>query len=401
MTRGALLPIAVAASFAACQYDCAGSGARATAPDAEAHGESVAASVGADAAPAPRATYISASSRNTCAIRGGKVLCWGVGFSGHGWHKTLRPVEIGTYAHATAVAVGGESGCAIEDGVASCWGSNGSGQLGDGTTLERAAPAPVIGIGSPVTAIASNGSGACALVGGRAWCWGYGNGTRALVPKLKGEVRALAIANAVCAVMAAGDVRCWGSPQLYHVGGPGSTMVADATEGLSETPKPLADFADAGPRGRLTTIAGGPGPGGRFAFVFDGKLEMWHPLRFRDEAPALERVTAVSIGEKEACAILAGGRVTCWNADDVKQTNDIRLPGPATMIASGADHHCALVDGEVYCWGTRAYPALGDGARLCVPEYCWESTLKYDGGRKCDELEEPCRQIEPAPVRWP
>ena len=49
--------------------------------------------------------------------------------------------------HVTAIAGGGFHTCAASaDGTVTCWGSNDSGQLGDGTTMNRGAPAPVEGV---------------------------------------------------------------------------------------------------------------------------------------------------------------------------------------------------------------------------------------------------------------
>ena len=47
-------------------------------------------------------------------------------------------------ADAIKIATGGGHSCArLIDGAVKCWGSNGSGQLGDGTTINRLTPVPV------------------------------------------------------------------------------------------------------------------------------------------------------------------------------------------------------------------------------------------------------------------
>ena len=57
------------------------------------------------------------------------------------------PVAVTGLTDVTAVAGGGFHTCAaIAGGAVSCWGSNDSGQLGDGTTTDRAWPAPVAGV---------------------------------------------------------------------------------------------------------------------------------------------------------------------------------------------------------------------------------------------------------------
>src|SRR4029450_3346903 len=66
------------------------------------------------------------------------------------------------YSHTCAIAV---------DGALSCWGGNYSGQLGDGTTMNRTTPVRV-GEGSWVV-IEAGTSYTCAIrTGGTLWCWG-------------------------------------------------------------------------------------------------------------------------------------------------------------------------------------------------------------------------------------
>jgi alpha-tubulin suppressor-like RCC1 family protein len=74
--------------------------------------------------------------------------------------------------------------CALtETGKPYCWGWNGSGQLGDGTTLDRLTPRPVGG-DLNLTSIALGGSATCGRRGNQIWCWGsnlvgqLGNGTQ-------------------------------------------------------------------------------------------------------------------------------------------------------------------------------------------------------------------------------
>ncbi len=71
-----------------------------------------------------------------------------------------------------AVSLGAAFTCALRsDGSAWCWGANERGQLGDGTTTDRATPRRVGGI-TAATALAAGGHHACVrLRDGSAWCW--------------------------------------------------------------------------------------------------------------------------------------------------------------------------------------------------------------------------------------
>jgi alpha-tubulin suppressor-like RCC1 family protein len=88
---------------------------------------------------------------------------------------------------------------------------------------------------------------------------------------------------------------------------------------------------------------------------------------------ACERAQAVSGGFAHTCAITASGRVKCWGANEHGQLGDgttedrplpvdvVGLPGPATAIAAGYVHTCAVVAGAPWCWGDNTTGALGDG----------------------------------------
>ena len=84
---------------------------------------------------------------------------------------------------ALVVAAGNAHTCVRDfDGSVHCWGHNGFGQLGDGTTIDRARPTLVSGVNgvtgisasiAPVRGASPTGSHTCAVnQGGRVYCWG-------------------------------------------------------------------------------------------------------------------------------------------------------------------------------------------------------------------------------------
>src|SRR2546423_9352186 len=93
--------------------------------------------------------------------------------------------EKGVRAHRTRLAAGLRHACAIrDDGTVACWGLNYEGQLGDGTSVDRTSPVPVVNLGQAIS-IAAGEFHTCAILGasGTVRCWGdnsvgqLGNGT--------------------------------------------------------------------------------------------------------------------------------------------------------------------------------------------------------------------------------
>jgi len=83
------------------------------------------------------------------------------------------PFAVHDVFHAAAVTSGRLHTCALtEEGVAYCWGGNAEGQLGDGTVVDRALPAPVA-TELRFVSLTSGANHTCALtVEGEAHCWG-------------------------------------------------------------------------------------------------------------------------------------------------------------------------------------------------------------------------------------
>ena len=98
---------------------------------------------------------VPAGSEYTCAVVvAGGVKCWGANSSGQlGDGSSVNrntPVDVsGLTEGAAAIAAGSEHTCALATGGAmACWGANSSGQLGDGTSVNRTTPVNVPGLPS-------------------------------------------------------------------------------------------------------------------------------------------------------------------------------------------------------------------------------------------------------------
>jgi len=142
------------------------------------------------------------------------------------------------------------------DGRVQCRGENRYGQLGDGTTTDRADFAPVTGLDDVVDLVAGEGY-ACALRGDETvWCWGLAasgqlgrEGTAGVscrsvmsavscspmpapVPGLRAVRALVAAGDAVCALGDDDAVRCWGAGRGLHRVSFERTPVACVSAGL-------------------------------------------------------------------------------------------------------------------------------------------------------------------------
>lgn len=134
----------------------------------------------------------SLGNAHTCIAIGATLECWGM--NDH-WqlgteHKDdpSDPMNQNPSVHQTvklapaastpplAMAAGLAHQCLLTPaGTVQCWGANDLGQLGDGTSKQRAEPAEVSGV-TEALAIAAGANHTCALTkDGTVWCWGDGS----------------------------------------------------------------------------------------------------------------------------------------------------------------------------------------------------------------------------------
>jgi alpha-tubulin suppressor-like RCC1 family protein len=224
---------------------------------------------------------VSASNSHSCALTtAGAILCWGHNLNGRvgdgtqtdrltpvpvsGLSSGVAAIDTGTNAHSCAVTTAG---------AVKCWGINFSGQLGDGTLVDRFTPVAVPSLSSGAVAIATGGGHSCAVTtAGAASCWGsnfagrLGDGTTTdrLVPTqvvgLSSGVAAIALHNGAqgCALTTAGAVRCWGLNDNGELGDgtttarltpvatrhPGASLASIATSSLAAGAHAIrADYA--------------------------------------------------------------------------------------------------------------------------------------------------------------
>ena len=346
------------------------------------------------------ATAISAGVHHTCAVLGdGSVRCWGSNGNGRlGTGSTggivTEPTRVGGLDDAVGIGIGagGAHTCAVlEGGTVRCWGANGSGQLGDGSTVGAAAPVTVSGISTAVEVTAGNTHSCARLDDATLRCWGSNGdgklgagstgGASSVPVEVVGATGTTTVAaglNHSCLTQADGSAACWGRN--------GSGRLGTGDEDGSAVPVEVVDLDAV-----VSITAGNVHSCARRS---DGTVRCWGgnsrgQLGTGDTvgstvpvaAGGLTGVSEVSAGLDHTCAIVADGTVRCWGANGSGQlgngsTTDSPtpvvvdgigepLPDPTTlepMVVTGSQHSCALdADGDVSCWGSNLLGQLGTG----------------------------------------
>jgi alpha-tubulin suppressor-like RCC1 family protein len=318
-------------------------------------------------------TGLAASWYQTCALLdSSRIRCFGdglIGILGYGNTNDIGDDE--TPASAGDVNVGGQvkhvsagplHTCAtLTNDRVRCWGRNVDFQLGYPSTEtigddETPVSAGFVDVGGRVVQTAAGFGHTCALlVDGNVRCWGrglfgrLGYGNEVTIgddesPASAGDValggyavQIVAGSFHTCALLAPGNVRCWGSGNEGALGYGNTETVGD-----DETPADVG-FVDVG--GQVRELAS---------------------------------------GDAATCAILASGAVTCWGSgehgelghgntetigDDETPASagSVNVGGPVISIAVGFRHVCAtLQSGRVRCWGRASTGALGYGNTIDI-----------------------------------
>ncbi len=337
---------------------------------------------------------LTSGAAGFCAVlTSGKVDCWGNGTLGQlgdgTFHDSALPAGVkgvggtGTLGGVASLTAGGQNYCALLiSGRVDCWGFGASGDLGNGKYYSfisqggdhgSAVPVEVEGVGGTGTldGVASltgeDGTYCAVLTSRQVDCWGYdmfgeiGNGRFDLtghygsaVPvvvkglggstQALGDVASLAAddGSTFCAVLASGNVDCWGRGENGQLGD-GTFYGNRANLGY---PVPVA-VKSIGGTGALDGVASLTNTG------FDAGF----------------------------CALLTSGKVACWGFGAYGQLGDgsfyssgnegsavpvvvnrVGGTGALDRVASLTDL-CALhfTTGSVDCWGLGVDGQLGNG----------------------------------------
>ncbi|MBK8050721.1 MAG: hypothetical protein IPK16_28595, partial [Anaerolineales bacterium] len=270
-----------------------------------------------------------------------------------------------------------------------CWGDGRYGQLGDGTWIAHTIPAPVIGLAAPPVMVDTGTDSSCAVVAtGNVQCWGdnthgrLGDGTTlsrnqpVTVTGLTKAITAVAMGSEhVCALSIDGHVFCWGHNSSGQLG-----------DGTLDSRATAAEVPNLGPG--ITGITSG-----RYhtcALLADGGAKCWGQNNNGQLGDGTEitrtvpidvvalggKVLEIDAGAYHTCVRLLNGNMQCWGDNATGQLGDGTLQSRAipayvegisdvTGISTGMLHTCAVrATGDVYCWGYNMFGELGNGTGL-------------------------------------
>ena len=342
-------------------------------------------------------TAICAGSQYSCVLVDGVgVKCWGD--NGHGQlgngttDDSSTPVDvIGISSSVTGLSCGRYQACALHDTEGmKCWGGNSSGQLGDGTTLDRTTAVAVSGMSTGVTAMSAGTDSTCALLDtAKAKCWGsnnlgqIGNGrthritTPTDIAGLDAPTTLIRAGFDMNCVVDSSNVKCWGYNDYGGLGN-ATNLHTQAPAGVSGLTTDVNDLSTGEGHNCAIVDTDGDTIGGLKCWGWNAygqigdatTVDKWEPV---DVSGMTSGVRDAGAGYYHTCAVLQTGGVKCWGRNTYGQVGDgtledkvapqdvTGLAAGAAAVASGQDHSCALmVSGGMKCWGRNAWGELGN-----------------------------------------
>tara|TARA_B100000749_G_scaffold122825_1_gene93951 strand:- start:202610 stop:205459 length:2850 start_codon:yes stop_codon:yes gene_type:complete len=284
--------------------------------------------------------FIHAKYNSICALRDGKLYCWGdnsdnqIGDFNTGTAIVGYPVRVGLFSDWETVSGGRSHTCGIRSGSLYCWGDDTDGEVGNGSASSANVTAPEkIGVDSNWTDVSSGFEFTCGIESGRLFCWGnnsvdqLGSGGAAAAQEdaplqigVSTTWTKVELGKEHACGIDAGALYCWGSDATGQQGN-------GATTGTITAPTQV------------------------------GSDTNW---------------TDISLGEDHTCGI-ESSRLFCWGGDSRNQIGDgpgatdilsplqIGVSSLWTSISAGDLHTCGIENGSAYCWGYDGEFQMGTG----------------------------------------
>lgn len=245
------------------------------------------------------------------------------------------------------------------------------GQLGDGTTADRALPTRVAG-GLTFQSLVTGANFTCGLdVGGAAYCWGWYGLTSSAPVAVAAAFRFRTIAvgtEHTCGVATTGVTYCWGDNRFGQVG------IGSYSPQYVPDPVPVT--------GGLTFVTVAAGMERSCGLTSDGSAYCWGDGILGNGntvgSPTPVQVTGGFSFQSLAmggaiCGLVSDGSAYCWGSGPLG--NGTSTPRPSPIGVSGSHHFLnlstryghacgAATDGIAYCWGSNSGGTLGDGTNV-------------------------------------
>ena len=350
---------------------------------------------------------ITAGDSHTCAIRLGRVYCWGLNTSGQlgDGTTTSRSTAVGPLKlsdgtileNIVSIDAQDTATCAITVGGSMyCWGTESNGEFGDGTTAAttRLYPTQVLAAANtPLTnviGLAMGDTHTCVIrTGGELWCMGYntsgqlGDGTataRSYPVKIisSGVQQVSADYSETCAIVASA-LKCWGINGNGQLGDGTSTnrnvptQVTGMTSGVTDVSA-----------GYIHTCAIQNGSAFCWGYNAYGQLgignatQMLAPTQVVSYAGISFNKDVVNIESSESnpehtCLTKVGGVLYCFGVGANSAlanggTSNYQSPVASTLwtsgvteIATGYQYTCVVQNGQASCTGYNNYGQVGNG----------------------------------------
>jgi alpha-tubulin suppressor-like RCC1 family protein len=292
-----------------------------------------------------------------------RVLCWGLNDSGQvGDGSTVNrhvAVFVKNITGVVQITLGSKHSCALlSDGTIWCWGENKSGQLGNGTTTNSSIPIQVVGLPDKATGFTAGQDFTCAVLADKSiWCWGDNS---------SGQLNDGTTTNQTK------PVKSLLTALPEQISGGQSTLVGEASGYVSEWTKTqsenILDIQNA------SNISGNRFAPGGCAVESDNKVNCWTADNKPVLVDGISDALLVGTGLSHGCAVNSSNIVSCWgkntngelgdgNTTDQETATQVSNLGAVVMLAVGAHHNCALVANNIaMCWGSNEFGQLGNNS---------------------------------------
>jgi alpha-tubulin suppressor-like RCC1 family protein len=313
-----------------------------------------------------------------CALlEDGSVACYGggiVGTLGRAARPTIDPVptRVPDLRNVAKIYGGGYTMCAVLiDQTVTCWGPDQSENPYGARPSDRFVVEGLAGVVDLSVAT----SHTCALVaGGDVYCFGsnyfgeLGDGTTSNAKKavkvasLAGAKQVATGAEITCAVLANGGASCWGMNDMGQLG-----------QGTTDKLVHSDPMAVLGLEAPVKSIDASSEAGVVCALLDNATTKCWGEKLGESTGAATPGATSLSVGWKHACVMDGTGAVSCFGSNTKGQLGDATMaPAPAAVAASGVrgaigfavggNSSCAVFgDGSFSCWGDDTRGQLGGG----------------------------------------